>query len=97
MTEPMTEEDMRRIAVRRVNAKLGFRIHALGFVLVNLGLAAINLATTPAYLWFLFPLCGWGIGLLAHALAVSGQGVERKEAMIAREMDILRARAAGRG
>jgi 2TM domain len=89
----MTEEDMRRIAVRRVNAKLGFRIHALVFTLVNLGLAAINLAATPAYLWFLFSLSGWGIGLLAHALAVHGRGVVRKEAMIAREMEALRAQA----
>ena len=33
------------------------------FLIINLMLFAINIITTPEYLWFIFPLLGWGIPL----------------------------------
>jgi hypothetical protein len=30
----------------------------------------INLASSPQYLWFKWPLIGWGIGLFFHAMSV---------------------------
>ena len=53
----------------RAGVRLGFSIHLAAYVLVNLLLAVINLATTPQYLWFLWSLAGWGIGIAFHALA----------------------------
>jgi hypothetical protein len=44
------------------------------YVLVNLLLVGINLLT-PGRLWFYWPLLGWGIGLLAHFVAVKGGGI----------------------
>lgn len=44
--------------------------HALTFALVIGGLAVLNLATSPHYLWFLWPLFGWGIGLAKQGLDV---------------------------
>jgi hypothetical protein len=46
----------------------GFYIHLTAYVVVNVLLIAINLATSPKYLWFVWALLGWGIGILAHAL-----------------------------
>ena len=89
--DPTSEEDLRRRAVRRANAKLGFRSHLITFVLVNGGLAALNLVTSPQYLWFAWPMFGWGIGLVAHGVAVYGGGGDLREDMIAREMEALRA------
>lgn len=48
----------------------GFYIHLSVFVLVMVGLAVINLLTGPPW-WMLWALLGWGIGVLAHGLAVS--------------------------
>ncbi|MCE9532262.1 MAG: 2TM domain-containing protein [Planctomycetes bacterium] len=52
-----------------VNGRLGFNIHLAVYLAVNALLIIINLATSSGYLWFLWPLFGWGLGLLAHAAA----------------------------
>ena len=57
-------------ARRRAGAQLGFYIHLVAYVAVNLLLVFINYSTSPQYLWFKWPLFGWGIGLLFHWLAV---------------------------
>jgi|HubBroStandDraft_3_1064219.scaffolds.fasta_scaffold144253_2 hypothetical protein len=91
--ETPTDDALRRSATRRADAKIGFRTHALVYVLVNAGLAALNLLTSQHYLWFVFPLFGWGIGLLAHGLAVYGVTSIGREEMIEREMERLRQRS----
>ena len=60
-------------ARRRVVALKGFYIHLTVFIAVNLGLAALNIATGDDW-WVQWVLLGWGIGVLAHALAVFGRG-----------------------
>ena len=60
-----------------VKALLGFYIHATVYGTVNAGLLLLNLLTSPGYLWFLWPLVGWGIGLAAHGLAVFGARLAR--------------------
>jgi hypothetical protein len=55
-----------------VRALLGLYIHVAVYGLVITGLLLINLLTSPGYLWFLWPLVGWGLGLAAHGLAVFG-------------------------
>src|SRR5687768_13146954 len=59
-------------AKRRVAAIKGFYVHLLVFVLVVAGLFAINAASGGAW-WVLWVLFGWGIGVVAHALAVFGR------------------------
>ena len=51
--------------------KIGFYIHAVIFTLVNMGLVGLNVAI-GGFLWSLFPLVGWGIGLAFHAFGVFG-------------------------
>jgi hypothetical protein len=48
----------------------GFLIHLCVYVVVIVGLAALNLITNPAHPWFLWVLCAWGIGLAVHALVL---------------------------
>ena len=59
-----------------------FRNHLIAYVAVNLLLLAVNLLSTPAKLWFVWPLLGWGIGLVAHGAAtyrrMSASAISRK-------------------
>ena len=61
-------------AKQRVELVRGFYGHALVFILVNIGLAGYNLATSPDRLWFVSTLAGWGVGLIAHGAYVIGSG-----------------------
>ena len=55
---------------QRVKQISGFFQHLIVYVLVNAGLAAINLLSDPGEIWFVYPLLGWGIGVAAHGLNV---------------------------
>jgi len=84
----MENQDQRADASKAANAKIGFFIHLLVYLLVNAGLVAINLLASPERIWFVWPLAGWSIGVLFHALAVFvfRKGCRVKEWMITREM-----------
>jgi hypothetical protein len=81
-------------AERIVAEKIGFLRHLMIYVLVNILLFAINMVTSSDFLWFLFPLGGWGVVLLAHFLSVfvfRGERFERwRRSEIEREMTKLR-------
>ena len=67
------EEDTRyRRARERVEALKGFYVHIATYLIINLGLFLINLATDSGSLWFYWPLLGWGVGLAIHAFFVFG-------------------------
>lgn len=61
-------------AKHRVELVRGFYGHAMVFILVNIGLAAYNVATSPDRLWFIYTVAGWGIGLIAHGAYVMASG-----------------------
>jgi 2TM domain len=61
----------RRARERMAEIK-GFYIHALVFVLVVSGLAAVNFALGKPY-WVLWVLLGWGAGVALHAALVFGR------------------------
>ncbi len=63
-------DDARYIEARRhVAALRGFYIHALIFALVIALLVAINVVTYAAW-WVQWPILGWGVGLVGHAVGV---------------------------
>ena len=89
--QPLDTRTLDQLARRRAKAKLGFFAHAAVFALVNLGLIALSLAGGRG--WAIFPLLGWGIGLMLHGVAVFlfAPGSNLLEGMVQRE----RARLAG--
>ena len=86
----MKNDDAYQRATKRVEAKIGFYIHLVVYVGVNILLIIINLASSPEYLWFKWPLMGWGIGVLFHAMSIfvfSGSKLKGiKDRMIEKEM-----------
>ena len=84
----MDNQEAYQEAKKRVKAKIGFYIHLAVYVGVNILLITINLITSSEYLWFKWPLIGWGIGVFFHALGVfvfpGGSAIT--EQMIEKEM-----------
>jgi hypothetical protein len=70
----MDEQASYERARRRVHQIRGFYVHATVYALVNALLVAVNLTTSAAHLWFVWPLLGWGVGVLAHGVSVFGAG-----------------------
>ncbi len=70
MTTGMSEEEIYRKARERVEEKKGFYIHFIIYILVNIMLIIIWVATGAGFPWFIFPLGGWGIGILFHFLGI---------------------------
>ena len=70
MATEMSEEEIYRQARKRVEEKKGFYIHFTIYIVVNLMLMIIWATTGAGSPWFLFPLGGWGIGILFHFLGV---------------------------
>jgi fatty acid desaturase len=66
------EERLAR-ARRRMEQIKGFYIHLAVFVLVLVGLTAVDFATGDTW-WVHWVFLGWGIGVAAHGLAVLGGG-----------------------
>lgn len=86
----MEDQELYQRAKRRVRAKIGFYVHLAVYVAVNILLIIINLTVAPQYLWFKWPLMGWGIGLFFHGLSVfvfTGERFKKlEEKMIEEEM-----------
>ena len=61
----MTDEQAREY----VRALRGFYTHAIVYVVVNVMLFAMDMAT-PGGPWFFWPLLGWGVGLGVNAVAL---------------------------
>jgi len=82
------EQDVLRRVGKRVDEKLGFYIHLAIYILVNGVLVAIDLTTSPGTYWSIWPLLGWGIGVLFHGLSIfaSGDGLAIRQRMIEAEM-----------
>lgn len=57
---------VQRCRERADSASAALTVHGVTYGAVNAGLLLINLLTSPGFLWFLFPVAGWGIGLLHH-------------------------------
>lgn len=85
----MENQEAYQKAKKRVEAKLGFYIHLTVYLIVNIALIIINFITSPQYLWFRWPLIGWGIGVFFHGMGVfvfSGRSAVT-EKMIKKEME----------
>lgn len=63
----VSDEELRKIARESAQAKVDFYIHLGIYIAVNALLIAIWYFVTPGvFPWFIFPLFGWGIGIVAN-------------------------------
>ncbi|MDI9333842.1 MAG: 2TM domain-containing protein [Cytophagales bacterium] len=87
----MSAEQIERIAVRRVKAKMGWFFHAAIYACVNLFLITASIFQGRHWHWF--ALMGWGLGLAIHGAVVWFQssiaGHQMRERMIAKERAAL--------
>ena len=93
MSTQLSEEEIYKQASKRVEEKKGFFVHFIVYICVNIGLVLIwAFADGGGHPWFLWPLGGWGIGILFHFLGVfvfsRSTGWERRE--IEKEAEKLR-------
>ncbi len=65
----MSNDPRLMAAKRRVEALKGFYIHLVVFCVVMLGLVSLNILVKSDW-WVQWPLFGWGVGLIAHAVTV---------------------------
>ncbi|HEX5261991.1 MAG TPA: 2TM domain-containing protein [Phenylobacterium sp.] len=86
------DQNLRRQAERRADVKLGFKVHLMAYLVVNAGLVAMNLVSSPGYFWAIWPIIGWGLGLAAHGIAVYHFGGDVRERAVEEELRRLRER-----
>jgi hypothetical protein len=90
MTTEMSvrNRDLRETAIKQLRKKREFWQHAFVYLVVNAVINLIWLFTTPGgFYWPMFPLFGWGIGLVFHAFDAFGR--QPSERSIEREMNRL--------
>ncbi|MCI9844770.1 2TM domain-containing protein [Flavobacterium pectinovorum] len=68
MEKKYAEADRYYEAQKKVKQIREFYEHLTVFVLVNPIVIAVNLMTSPGYLWFVWCLMGWGVGVVLHGL-----------------------------
>ena len=69
----MNEENNKyQRAKEKVGALKIFYLDLVVFVSVNLFLFLLNIIFTPDNLWFIWPLMGYGFGIIVHAILVFG-------------------------
>ena len=87
--------DVRQLAEKRADAKIGFYKKFIVYIAVNAFLAVINVVYTPQYLWVLVPVFLWGIKIVIEFLKAfvfpdTFETAKYREQKIQEEMEILR-------
>ncbi len=98
MSHQMTEEEIYRIAQRKVEKKKAVQTHFIVYIILNMFLSLIWALPFgwQGFLFFHAILAGlWGIGVIAHFLIVylSGDDIKWDREAVEREVERLRDRA----
>ncbi|HUL86179.1 MAG TPA: 2TM domain-containing protein [Actinomycetota bacterium] len=83
-----TDEELRDRALKQLKKKRDFTANVFAYVVVNAFLVGIWAVTGSGFFWPIFPILGWGMGLIFHAWDVYQQ--PPTEEQIRREMDRLK-------
>ena len=81
----MDEQQRRDEAIKRLKEKRDFTTHVIVYVVVNAFLVVVWAFTSGDYFWPMWPIAGWGIGLVIHAWETFRRPIS--EAEIRKEMD----------
>jgi hypothetical protein len=98
MNNPLTPEELERLARKRAGAKLGWYVHASAYVVINLIVFAISVHAFGTRPWSVIPLLAWGLGLTLHGVSVFmlGSGSSLRDRLVQKERERLQ-RDQGRG
>jgi hypothetical protein len=77
----------RQYAVDRIQAKRQFWLHLAFFAMMSAYFVFLWAQSSAAVFWPVWPILGWGIGLVAHAYHVFGWERPISEERIKREID----------
>lgn len=99
MTAPLTPEAIEQLARKRAGAKLGWYMHAVLYVVVNLIVFSMSRYGFGNRPWSVYPLLGWGLGLALHGVSVFilGTGSGLRERMVQKERERLLRQRDGTG
>jgi len=88
----MSEEEYYKKARKIVEAKKNFRLTAWIFALLMPVLIIINLWTSPDYLWFLWAMMGFAMGLTGsyYEAYIKPKNDERESHEVEKEMERMR-------
>ncbi len=86
-----TDEELRAIARRSAEAKVGFYVHFSIYLIVNALLIVFWYVTGAGFPWFIFPLFGWGVGVAAHFFGAF-RGNAYVERLADKEYELLKGR-----
>jgi hypothetical protein len=91
MPLPLPPDALEALAHRRAQAKLGWYLHAAAYLLVNAVMFALSDRAFGTRPWSVYPLLGWGLGVVMHGISVFalGSGSGLRERMVQRERDAL--------
>lgn len=97
MNTPLLNDDIERLARKRAGAKLGWYLHLTVYVLVNGVLFAMSRYGFGTRPWSVFPLLGWGLGVVLHGVSVFvlGSGSGLRERMVQKERERLQRERGG--
>ncbi|RPH93688.1 MAG: hypothetical protein EHM72_16135 [Calditrichaeota bacterium] len=70
MNQFTDEEKLYEEAREIVEAKKGFYIHFIIYVIMSGVMYLVWRFTWTGYRWYIWPILGWGVGVLFHFLAV---------------------------
>ena len=85
---PVDEPGLREQATIRLRKKRDFRAHLLAYVLINGSLLIIWALTGSGFFWPVFPMLGWGVGLVFHAWDIYRSPLSEQQ--IQREIERIR-------
>ena len=81
----LEDHELREAAIKRLKDKRDFFSHLVVYVLVNALLVVIwYVSDNNTHFWPIWPIAGWGIGLVMHAWDTFGPGIS--EAAIQKEI-----------
>jgi vacuolar-type H+-ATPase subunit I/STV1 len=84
-----TDAAIRDRAVKRLKKRRDFAAHLLVYAMVNTFIVVIWAMTSSGFFWPIFPMVGWGIGVVMNGWDVF-RGDEFTDEQIAREIERMR-------
>lgn len=80
-----------QLAKKRVQDRTGFIVHVAMYAVMNTGCFLIWYLTAASYPWFIWPMLGWGIAIVAHAITLAiGPGSSFEQRAIDKELRRVR-------